>query len=52
MRNDLIAAGHWIEITNAVSRVLGWIRAARGEQVFLGVERGEDADKANGGAPE
>ena len=38
VRKDLVAAGDWEEISNKVRQVLGWIKEARGEPVFLGVE--------------
>lgn len=39
VRKDLVAARDWEGITAGVCQVLQWIRDARGEPLFLGVER-------------
>ncbi|MBC7249110.1 MAG: bifunctional 4-hydroxy-2-oxoglutarate aldolase/2-dehydro-3-deoxy-phosphogluconate aldolase [Anaerolineae bacterium] len=38
IRKDLVAAGDWEGIRQKVEQVLQWIREARGEPLFLGVE--------------
>ena len=38
IRKDSVAAGDWEEISHTVRQVLDWIKEARGEPVFLGVE--------------
>ncbi len=38
IRKDLLAAGNWEEIARQVRQVLDWIKEARGEPLFLGVE--------------
>jgi 2-dehydro-3-deoxyphosphogluconate aldolase/(4S)-4-hydroxy-2-oxoglutarate aldolase len=35
---ELVAAGDWEGLTRKVAQVIGWVRAARGQSLFAGVE--------------